>query len=69
MRDADEEHCFFASVGRAIMQRAAGMLLKQIVNVLHARDVALANTIGTFIKPADRRTERDALVTNLPVGF
>jgi len=65
MRDTDEEHCVFASVGCGIMQRAAGMLLKQIVNVLHARDVAVTNTIDTFVKPADRRTERDAVGPNL----
>jgi hypothetical protein len=40
------------------------MLLKQVVDVLDAREVAFANAIYSLVQPADRRAERDAVVTN-----
>src|SRR6266404_508666 len=69
MRDADEKRRVLARFGGGIVQRAAGMLFENIVNVLQARDFALANAIYAFIKPADRRSERDAVVTNFSGGL
>ena len=69
MRHANEKHCVFRRVRRSLMKGTPGMLFKYVINVLQARDVALANAICPFVKPADRRTERDAVITNLAVGF
>ena len=59
----------FAAFGRGLMKGAPGMLLEHVVNVLQARDVTLANTIHSLVQPADRRTERDAVITNFAAGF
>ena len=64
MRHPNQEHCVLARVGSGIVQRVTGILLEHIVNVLDAGDVAFANAIHSFVKPADRRPERDAVVTN-----
>ena len=64
MRDANEEHRVLASVRSGVMHGAPGMLLEHVVDVLHARDVAFANAIDAFVKPADRRPERDPGVTD-----
>ncbi len=62
--DTDEEHRVLAGVGRRFLHRAAGMLLEDIVDVLHAGGVAVADAIDAFVEPADGRPERDAVVTN-----
>ncbi len=64
MSHSDEEHCIFAGVRRGFVKGTPGMLLEHIVDVLHARDVALPNAIHSLVKPANRRPERDAVVTN-----
>src|SRR5437868_3764722 len=45
------------------------MLFEHVENVLHAGEVALADTIHPFVEPADRRAERDAVITNLSGGL
>ena len=69
MRHANEEHRVLARLGRDVLHGAAGMLLEHVVDVLHARDLALANAVDAFVKLADRRAERNAVVANFPFGF
>ena len=54
MRHANKEHRVLMGIGGRIVNSAPGMLLEHVVNVLHARDVPLANTIHALIKPAER---------------
>src|SRR4029453_5452579 len=63
MRHADQEHCVFARVSCGLVEGAPGMLLKHVVDVLQTRHVALTNTIRSLIQPANRRPERNAVVT------
>ena len=69
MRDANEEHRVLAGFGRGLLHGATGMLLEHVINVLNAGDVAFANAIDAFVKPADRRPERNAGIANLPARF
>ena len=66
MRHPNKEHRVLTGIGGRIVNRAPGMLLEHVVNVLHARDVPLANTIHALIKPADGRAKRHAVIANLP---
>src|ERR1700719_3402356 len=45
------------------------MLFEDVVDVLRAGDLAFANAIRSFVMPADRRTERDSVITNLAAAF
>src|SRR5205814_9851805 len=58
MRHANEEHGVFAGVRRRFVKSAPGMLLEHVVDVLHARHVALANAVRPLVQPADRRPQR-----------
>ena len=69
MRHANQEHCIFARVGGRIVKGAPRMLLKHVVDVLHAGDVPLANAIHAFVQPANRRPQRDPVVPNFSVGL
>ena len=69
MRHTNQKHCIFARIGRGLVKGAPGMLLKHIVDVLHARDVALANAICSLVKPPNRRTERNSVIPKFPFGF
>ena len=64
MRNSNEKHRVPARIASGVVHCAAGMLFEHVVDVLHARDVALANGIDAFIKPANRRPERDAVIPN-----
>src|SRR4029077_19125313 len=66
MRHANKEHRVLMGISGGIVNSAPGMLLEHVVNVLHARDVPLANTIHALTKPADGRAKRDAVIANLP---
>src|SRR5438552_429058 len=46
MRHANEEHGVFAGIRRRFVKSAPGMLLEYVVNMLHARHVALANAFA-----------------------
>ena len=69
MGHANKEHRVLARFRGRIVHGTAGMLLKHVVNVLHARDVPLANTVHPLVKPADGWAERYAVITNLPGSF
>ena len=69
MRHANKKHRVFSTVGRRMMDRAPGMLLQHIINVLHARDVPLPDAIGPLVKPPDRRSQRDAVIANFSFGL
>ena len=64
MRHPNEKHCVFPRVGRRFVKRAPGMLLEHVENVLHAREIPLANAIHSLVKPANRRSKRNAAVAN-----
>src|SRR5437773_5989638 len=64
MRHANEEHGVFAGSRRRFVKSAPGMLLEHVVNVLHARHVALANAVRPLIQPSDRRPQRYTVITN-----
>ena len=49
MRHANQEHRVFAGFGSGIVKGAPGMLLEHVVNVLHAREIALANRIQSLV--------------------
>ena len=69
MRYANKEHCILVRVCGGIVNGTSGMLLKHIVNVLHARDVSLTNAIRSLVQPANRRSQCDAIVPNFSVGL
>ena len=64
MRHANKEHGVLARVSRGVLHRATGVLFENVINVLHACDVAFANAVDAFVEPANRRTERDAVIAN-----
>src|SRR5204863_3806221 len=64
MRHANEKHRILAGFSSCIVKCAPGMLLKHVVNMLDAREIALANAIHALIQPADRRPERNSVVPN-----
>ncbi len=49
----------------AAWMEAARVLLEHIVDVLHARDLPLADGVYPFVQPADGRPERDAVMAHL----
>ena len=69
MRHPNEKHRVLASIGGGVVKGAAWMLLKHIVDVLHARDVTLANAIHTFVKPADCRSQRNPVIPDFSFGL
>ena len=69
MRHADQKHRVFPEFSRDVLHGTTGMLLEHVVNVLDAGDVAFPDAVDAFIKPADRRTERDAVMTNFSGRF
>ena len=64
MRHANEKHRVLAGFCSCIVKCAPGMLLEHVVNVLDAREIALANAIHSLVQPADRRSQRNAVVPN-----
>jgi hypothetical protein len=67
MGHANQEHRVLSRLRGRFLHGAARMLFEQIVDVLNAGHVPLADAIDAFIKPADGRSERDAVVANLSV--
>src|SRR4029077_3408562 len=65
MRHTNKEHRVLTSIGGRIVNSASRMLLEHVINVLHTRDLPLANTIHALIKPADGRAKRHAVIANL----
>src|SRR6476660_6294731 len=64
MRHANEKHRVLASFRSCVVKRAPGVLLEHVLNVLDACEFALANAIDRLIQPANRRTQRNAVVPN-----
>src|SRR6266404_1161391 len=64
MRYANQKHCVLRRLSCGIVHGTPRMLLEHVVNVLQARDVALANAIDAFVKPADCWTQRNSIVPN-----
>ena len=64
MWNPNQKHRVFPGFGCSVVQGAAGVLLKHVVNVLHTTDIALPNRFEAFIKPADGWPERDAIGAN-----
>src|SRR5438270_6452156 len=64
MRDPNEEHGVFSSIACGVLHRPAWMLLEQIIDVLNASNLALADTIDAFVKPPDGRPERNPIVAH-----
>ena len=69
MRHANEKHRVFRRIGRGFLHGAPGMLLEHVVDVLHACDIAFANAIDSLVEPADRRAERNAVITDFSGRF
>src|SRR5215470_9363327 len=64
MRNANEKHRVLAVFRSCVVECASGMLLKDVVNVLDAREIAFPNRIHSLIEPADRWPQRNAIVPN-----
>src|SRR5439155_25300626 len=69
MRDANEKHRVLACLGRSGVNGVSGMLLEHVVDVLHTRDVSFANAIRSLVEPANRRPERNSVITNFSFGL
>src|SRR5437773_3352559 len=65
MRHANEKHRVFAGFRRSIVKSVSRMLLKHVVDVLHTRELARANAIQSLVQPADRWSQRNAVVPNV----
>ena len=64
MRHADEKHRVLACFYSCVVKCTAGMLFENVVNVLDTREIALPDTIQGLIKPADRGSQRNAVIPN-----
>src|SRR5262249_15125618 len=62
MRHANKKHRIFAGVAGRLVHSPPGMLFQHVVDVLHACDVAITNTIRSLIQPANRRPKRYAVI-------
>src|SRR5437660_11992787 len=69
MRYANKEHCILVRVCGGIVNGASVMLLQHIVDVLHALDIALTNTIRSLEQPTNGRSKCNAVVPNLSVDL
>ena len=67
MRHSDQEHRPGATLASDIVYPSAGILLKQVVNVLDHGGITLANRSDRFAEPADGRAESDAVSVHLPL--
>ena len=65
MSHPHKEHGVLAGFAGSFVHGPAGMLFQDVVNMLHARDIALANAVDSFIEPADGRPKGDAVVADL----
>src|SRR5262245_13405420 len=64
MRHANEKHRVLAGFCRCVVKCTPGMLLQHVVDVLDARELALANTIHSFVQPANRRPKGNSVIPN-----
>src|SRR5262245_5222322 len=64
MRHANEKHRVFAGFRSCVVKCAPWMLLEHIIDVLHAREIALPNTIHALVEPTNRWPESNAVVPN-----
>ena len=69
MRHANQKHRVLLCFSGGVVDGASRMLLEHIVDVLHARDLALADGVDAFVHPADGRPEGDTVVTNFAGAF